>query len=103
VSHERPEFITFNSQTTLFFDRTRTSRGTLRYFSLTYVCNQRSDTPTARAMPARERRSSRSLVIVQAAHLSSPQRGDGLGGGARAASGQARRLRTQASGIAQTP
>jgi hypothetical protein len=52
VYHKRPEFITCNGQTTLFVDRTRTSRGTLRYFSFTYVCSHRSDTPTARAMPA---------------------------------------------------
>jgi hypothetical protein len=42
-------------------------------------------------------------VIVQAPHLSSPRWGDGLGGGGAPAPMQARRLRTQESGIVQVP
>jgi len=58
IADERPPFITFDSQPTLFFDRMRTLRGTGRYFSCTYACSQLSETGTARAMPASEMRSS---------------------------------------------
>ena len=63
VLNERPQFVTLDGQpsTALFF--TWTWRGVRSYFWLTWVCNQRSETPVIRAMPAKEIRSRSSLSI----------------------------------------
>jgi hypothetical protein len=57
IADKRPQLVACDGQSALLFDRTRTSRGTWRYFSLTYAWSQLSETWTARAMPASEMRS----------------------------------------------
>jgi len=57
MAHKRPAFVTCDGQPAFFLDRTCTWRGWSAYVALTDDCNQRSDTPTARAMPARDMRS----------------------------------------------